>query len=68
MVELTSMGCIYKYFLLCGGYYVQYLKEVVRNAKVYIRPLQNDLPIEIIQPDLFDQVHIIVPTVVQYLL
>ena len=51
-----------------GGYYVQYLKEVVRNAKVYIRPLQNDLPIEIIQPDLFDQVHIIVPTVVQYLL
>lgn len=29
------------------GYTVDYLREVVRQAKVYIRPLQKDLPMEI---------------------
>ena len=29
-----------------GGYTVEYLKAVVHNAKLYIRPLQTDLSLE----------------------
>ena len=29
-----------------SGYKIQYLKAVVHHAKIYIRPLQRDLPLE----------------------
>ena len=29
-----------------GGYTVDYLKAVVHNAKIYIRPLQSDLSLD----------------------
>ena len=29
-----------------GGYTVDYLKAIVHNAKLYIRPLQSDLSLE----------------------
>lgn len=30
-----------------GGYTVQYLKDVVQQAKVYIRPIQADLDLDV---------------------
>ena len=34
-----------------GGYTAQYLKTILQTAKIYVRPLQKDLPIDIEEED-----------------
>lgn len=34
-----------------GGYTTQYLKSIVQSAKIYVRPLQKDLPLDIEDDD-----------------
>ena len=40
----------------CEGYTVPYLKEVLRQAKVYIRPIQKDLSLDALPPTESDSV------------
>ena len=35
-----------------GGYTTAYLKDVVKQARIYIRPIQRDLPLEPLQAPL----------------
>ena len=34
-----------------SGYSIQYLKSIAAQAKIYIRPIQQDLKVEVIQED-----------------